>query len=658
MTITRALLLRPLLLAALASPAAPPAAAQEDAPQGGRSLHWPALEVEARLDADGRLHVRERHRMRFHGAWNGGERDFEVRMGQRLQLHAVSRVDPATGETRPVAEGELDRVDRYQRTGNRVRWRSRLPADPPFRQREIEYVLDYSLAPVLVPEGDGYRLDHDFAFPDRAGTIERYSLRLELDPAWAAPAGATPRYQAAGLPPGRGFVVSLPLRRAAPGRPAAVPHAPPAAVRAAALLLLVGGLGWIVGRFVRRERAAGRMDPLPVPGRMDEAWLREHVLRYPPEVVGAAWDRSTGSAEVAALLARLVQEQKLSSRVEPRKRGDPVLHLRRVAPLEAFSAAERPLVEALFFDGREETDTESVREHYKDRGFDPASKVRDALRTRVAALPGSGRAERSWGLPAALLAGALALLLVSALRGPADARLTAISSLLALAPALLLFGLAGVHAGQVRTSPGLAAAMLLPLLAIAGGAGSLAAGALEPGAGMGDGGPLLFQHPGTPLLMGLALLVLGIAALASEIARPSDSPERLALRRRMAAARRMLEAELAGPAPRLRDEWYPYLLAFGLGPHVDRWFRAHGARAGGFAAHATAGGASAAAPTAPPAWTGGGPSFGGGTGGGGGAGGGWGTAASSMAATVAVPSSSGGGGSSGGSSGGGGGGGW
>src|ERR1019366_9664228 len=49
-----------------------------------KSLHWRALDVKARLDADGSLHVVERHAMVFTGDWNGGERSFRLFPGQRL----------------------------------------------------------------------------------------------------------------------------------------------------------------------------------------------------------------------------------------------------------------------------------------------------------------------------------------------------------------------------------------------------------------------------------------------------------------------------------------------------------------------------------------------------------------------------------------------
>ena len=47
-----------------------------------RELHWDRLDVEARLDAAGSLHVTETHAMVFTGDWNGGERKFNIRPQQ------------------------------------------------------------------------------------------------------------------------------------------------------------------------------------------------------------------------------------------------------------------------------------------------------------------------------------------------------------------------------------------------------------------------------------------------------------------------------------------------------------------------------------------------------------------------------------------------
>ena len=125
-----------------------------------------------------------------------------------------------------------------------------------------------------------------------------------------------------------------------------------------------------------------------------------------------------------------------------------------------------------------------------------------------------------------------------------------------------------------------------------------------------------------------------------------DTAAGIDLRRRLAAARAWCRRELERQQPGLDDAWFPYLLAFGLGPQVDSWFRAYGAispAGGGLAGQADAVGG----------FSGGGGAFGGA-----GAAGSWGAAASGMAAASSAASSSSSGGGGGGSSGGGGGGGW
>src|SRR6476661_8136386 len=66
-----------------------------------KSLRWAEFAVRARLDAEGVLHVEERQAMAFTGDWNGGERRFNLRLGQHLDLQRLARIDPATGEAAP-----------------------------------------------------------------------------------------------------------------------------------------------------------------------------------------------------------------------------------------------------------------------------------------------------------------------------------------------------------------------------------------------------------------------------------------------------------------------------------------------------------------------------------------------------------------------------
>ena len=138
----------------------------------------------------------------------------------------------------------------------------------------------------------------------------------------------------------------------------------------------------------------------------------------------------------------------------------------------------------------------------------------------------------------------------------------------------------------------------------------------------------------------------GAALLAvAGTARTPLSQKAVAVRKRFAAARRHFQRELRRPEPRLQEAWIPYLLAFGLGPDLDRWLRVHGA------VSALAAGASPGGGTGPGSWSGGGGRFPGG-----GVSGTW-AALGSLAAAVPTPSSSSGSGG-GSSSGGGGGGGW
>src|SRR5688572_28522830 len=100
-----------------------------------KSLHWPSLDVALQIDVEGLVHITERHTMLFDGDWNGGERRFQTRSWQELHLASISELVPSSVERINLQEGDLDAVNEYRLEGNTLRWRSRLPTDPPF-QRE------------------------------------------------------------------------------------------------------------------------------------------------------------------------------------------------------------------------------------------------------------------------------------------------------------------------------------------------------------------------------------------------------------------------------------------------------------------------------------------------------------------------------------------
>jgi uncharacterized membrane protein YgcG len=617
-----------------------------------KSLRWSELAVRARLDAEGILHVEERQVMVFTGDWNGGERRFNLRLGQHLHLQSLTRIDPAGG-SHPLVEGDLDQVDHFGwKDHSTLRWRSRLPSDPPFQETAIPYALDYTISGILEKSGGLYHLWHDFAFPERTGEIEQFSLDLAFDPVWRPVSEAPDHLERRNLVPGESVLVKADLayQGTAEDRLAGIRAATPTPLRAALFAASLLAMALLFLGFRRREGELGRFTPPAVPPEWDEAWLRENVFLYRPEEAGALWDRRVGAPEVAAVLARLVGEGKLASEVRPRRGlfSKDVLHLTLKSDRGAFEGYERKLIDKLFFNGRAETDTEAVREHYKSSGFDPASTIRGELEKRLrahtelrgASRPGGG------GRTLGLFLAALALLGLDCLHGWEQSLVLAAFVAFAVTW-LYIGGMIAAFAWRKRTERLDAAALtfLLP------GLGIFAVCLLATF--FGDWFPVrVLARPG--LFGDLALALLPVATWSSLLnnARSRETAPALHRRQLLAAARRMLQSELKRQQPRLRDEWLPYLLAFGLGQEVDRWFHAFGAAASGAGISAMA--SSSSAGSGGGGWTGGGGAFGGA-----GSSASWAAAATGLAAGVSAPSSSGGGGGGGGgSSGGGVGGGW
>jgi uncharacterized membrane protein YgcG len=621
-----------------------------------RTLHWSALDVAAALDADGRLHVVERHAMVFDGDWNGGERRFRLRGSQRIQGIRVRRIDAATGTAVPLQPGDLDSVDHFAFTDDTtLRWRSRVPSDAPFQMATLVYELEYVLANVLRRDGAAFVLDHDFAFPDRTGVIEAFSLELTFDPAWGPPADVASPFslRRSNLQPGASVVVTIPFEHLGAALPTGIrePTSPLWLLLPVSALLAFGG--WRLQRYLAHEQRNGRFAPLKPIATIDDAWLEENVFKHRPEKVGSLWDNRTGAPEVAAILARLVLEGKLGSRIEKRRRlmhREDVLHLTILSPRPQFNAYESALIKALFIDGNT-TDTERIRAHYgkRDQAFDPAAIIRRHL-------PG-GRDVVSQDNKAALEDGWTLSLVVALVAAVAFGASLAAEVRLGVTGTFVLqsflIGFASVAFGLVLVTLGytlrnnvvgprrhlqwllaLHAMYVVALLSIVRG---------------GDG------YLGWPMYVALAALAAWILNLALNRAYTRVSADRIADRKNLSAARAYFAEQLTRGKPNLEDAWYPYLIAFGLGKQMDHWFGRFGPVTVATATPSTLGPSHHDSSSTPsPTWSGGGGAFGGG-----GAAGAWSTAAGAMAAGVADSSSAGGGsGGGGGSSGGGGGGGW
>ncbi len=131
------------------------------------------------------------------------------------------------------------------------------------------------------------------------------------------------------------------------------------ALAAAFLAMLVA----MLYRLNKNESELGRFAALTGEGEITRKWLEQHVFSYLPEVAGAAWDNTTSGPEVAATLARLVQEKKLSSEVKSTKvllGEDHILHLTLNVDRREFTQHERTLIDVLFEPNSIHTDTDSV----------------------------------------------------------------------------------------------------------------------------------------------------------------------------------------------------------------------------------------------------------------------------------------------------------
>ncbi len=620
----------------------------------GKSLFWRDITVQAELDSTGRLHIREQQTLVFTGKWKGGERKFFIRPGHKMQFESVSRLERDGYET-PLTRGSLGLVDRWSYNGkSSIRWRSRLPSDPPFNSTPITYVLRYSISNILVPVGNGYLLNHDFCFTERSGVVKKFTLKLTFDSVWKSAPVTIVRQD---IPPGHGVIYKQKLSFSGTGVPAV--YSPPgtgpnvskqSSVTPApiwllllCLVLLFVFILWRAVLFFRWERSLNRFAPLPKTEAVTAEWLTREVLSHKPEVVGATWDKTTSTPEVAAVLARLVLEGKMKSTLAPYTLPlfnislpfvPPDLHLELLVDRKSFTGYESELIEGLFVDHSASTSTRKIREYYRKNRttFNPVGKLKGPMVKMMKKLTGDGvrSSGYSW-VPTVLLAVVgFFILLVNAFYHKNEFIPVQLAGMFYI---VFCWMIALVNAVNYKRS----VVYLGWLLTMLFFAESL----------LLVGFTVLFIFPVSTLLL-LGFLCLALAAVNNSInfAESAESREGVAFRRRLAAGRNFFVTELQREKPEILDEWFPYLLAFGLGRDVDHWFHRYGIVRRSSHTMGYSGGSSSSG-----GFTGGGGVFGGG-----GASGSWSAAVGSFAGSSSASSSGGGG--VGGSSGGGGGGGW
>ncbi|HEX6161639.1 MAG TPA: hypothetical protein VF111_15790, partial [Thermoanaerobaculia bacterium] len=311
----------------------------------------------------------------------------------------------------------------------------------------------------------------------------------------------------------------------------------------------------------------------------------------------------------------------------------------------------------LFVGHDDETDTDKIRARYRHEGFDPAEVIRPGVEQQLIdrAPWQDGDSRISTLTHIGMFAAALLLMAAGSIAGD-DTNLLVVVLSFIFGTAFGL-GAAFYAAHQAKRVADMGSAILVLLLIYAPSLVILLISAP-------------FARPWDLLPLTLFAVVLWHLAwlnLILDLLRIRDTPQKLAFRRRVAAVRAWFMSELRMPRPNLRDEWFPHVIAFGLGRNAARWFQSFGSNvedgtsgSSSFSGSSSSSSSSGSSSSPSSSWTGGGGAFGGA-----GATGSWAAAAAAVSSGVAAPASSGGsdGGSSGGSSsssssGGGGGGGW
>jgi uncharacterized membrane protein YgcG len=526
-----------------------------------REIGWNALEVKAHLESDGRLHVMERHRMLFTGDWNGGERVFRLEPSQELSVESVTRID-AAGTPHELALGGLSEVDHWELNGLTLRWRARAPSDPEFDNTPLTYEIRYTLANILVPAGGNrYDLRHDFAFPNRPSPVRDFDLELTFAPEWNHQPIRTHKQD---IPRGKSYVVITTLRYTGTAAPSAAPWYSPWISRLRPWLVVVP-TSLLLALFFFREARSRRsiiVDDRPI----DRAWLNETLFAYAPEVAGAMYDGEVGPPEVAALLATMERDGKVSTSVSGKgKKAN--LTVKLLVPKKQLESRERDLADLLFTGDTTEVRANDLRNSRKQTGFDPAGAIRSSIAAETQRIaPGSVHVHPVREITLLIVTG-LALLIVGIVK-----RQVEFVFLFAV-----VFGAVGTFAsgftGAARWKKGelrIAALMLVVPAVVMVLVADLLRRFFVP-----SNDPV--GQMTTWSLAGLGILLF--AAYRTILSSASDgvTPRAAAVRAQLTRARAWFQKELGKPVPEIDNAWVPWLIALGLDGNIASWWKEHGA---------------------------------------------------------------------------------
>ena len=136
---------------------------------------------------------------------------------------------------------------------------------------DLIYEIDYVLSNILQAKDSEYILDHDFAFTERPGLIEKFSLSLTYDPVWGESAYELTRNH---LSPGQGVVVTLPLHFNGESQPTGVQKTIDKKFPIGLGLLLLAFMLYRFRVYWQHEKLSGHYLPLPSQSVINESWLK------------------------------------------------------------------------------------------------------------------------------------------------------------------------------------------------------------------------------------------------------------------------------------------------------------------------------------------------------------------------------------------------
>lgn len=610
-----------------------------------KSLYWDKIEIKAFLDNSGVLHIREYQTYIFNGDWNGGERYFDLPIGQEFNFTGISRFDQKKNDYIKLVKNNIDLTDNYEMTGTyKIRWRSKLANDPPFSNTKITYLLEYNYAYILKKEKGKYILNHDFLFTDRNYPVKEYFLELNLDSNWnSAYTENKIIYRQKNIEAQCGHTLKLEIDFKG-NDPAKLKISEP-------LSLIVKFFGiffttlitfYFIYTFYKSEKNNGRFEPIPVYENPSSDFLKNNLFVYMPEEVGALWDERIDAREVSALIARLVLEKKIKTEFTEGNSilNKKILQLELLTDRENFTKYERKIINGLFVENRNITNTNIIQNYYKkkSKSFSPVSKVEEFLNNRFknkSELQDHELTDRGWRTSILLFIAGIVLLIFAFIMTPGH---TGFPGLI-LCMLITFFFIFGIIIARLACSQliGNKLKILLMVYIIT----SL------PFYGFIIGNSIIGESLQLLPFLPCLFFILAANKLLLYFSRTKNSPEKLEIRRKLTGIRNYFKKELANPEPNLNDDWFPYLVAFGLANYIDDWFKNYGNQKNSSTSKGTS---STYSETS--SWSGGG----GGCFGGAGASGTWASAAAAVSSAASYSSSSSS--SGGGSSGGGGGGGW